>query len=269
MSGNDTGSAASNVVTTNLLDSYSIIAQKDSANSSFRAGENITYLVTVTNTGTQPLYNVQISDDLAAGQLTYLAGSALVIDGSTTVAITPVSTAPLVLIAADVLNSGESVTVLYVARVAASIPDSVLTLTNTANVQANEGSAEGAVIEVVPAPTVTLNRADYAQVEVVKSVDKAVISSGDTLTYTFTLENTGNIPATDVVITDALPTGFVITSITSQTGSVITVFNESDYTVDASNILTLPTSDVSITVPAATEAGAGVTVVTVVGTVTG
>ena len=101
-------------------------------------------------------------------------------------------------------------------------------------------------------------------------MDKAVVSSGDTLTYTFVIENSGNIPATNVVITDTLPQGFAIISIQSETDGVITVYDEEDYTVGADNTLILPTGDgVSITVPARTQAGNGVTTVTIVGTVTG
>ena len=268
-SGDNTGSAASNVVSTSLLDSYSISGVKTSANDSWRPSENITYLVTVTNTGTQPLYAVQISDDLASGQLSYLANSALIIDGSSVTPVTPTSTSPLVIPAAAVLQSGESVTVLYVAQVSGAIADTVELITNTAQVTAQEQSAEGATISVTPAPTLTLPREDFAQIDIVKTADKAVVSSGDTLTYTFTIENSGNIPATNVVITDTLPAGFVIQSIQSVTDGVTTVYDATDYTVSADNTLVLPVGTKTITVPARDESGNGVTVVTVTGTVTG
>lgn len=268
-SGANTGSAASNVVSTSLLDSYSISAVKTSANDSWRPSENITYLVTVTNTGTQPLYAVQISDDLASGQLSYLANSALIIDGSSVTPVTPASTSPLVITAASVLQSGESVTVLYVAQVSGAIADTVELITNTAQVTAQEQSTGGETISVTPAPTLSLPREDFAQIDIVKTADKAVISSGDTLTYTFTIENSGNIPATNVVITDTLPTGFVIQSIQSVTDGVTTVYDATDYTVSADNTLVLPVGTKTITVPARDESGNGVTVVTVTGTVTG
>lgn len=38
-------------------------------------------------------------------------------------------------------------------------------------------------------------------------MDREFASIGDTLTYTITLQNTGNIPATNVIITDSIPTG--------------------------------------------------------------
>lgn len=267
-SGDGTGSAASNVVSTSLLDSYGITAQKVSANDSFRPSENITYLVTVTNTGTQPLYAVQVTDDLAQGQLTYVANSALVIDDEGATPVTPVSVVPLVIPAADVLASGESVTVLYVAQVSSTIDETVDEITNTAQTVARQQSAEGPVVEGEPS-SVTIPREDFAQVDVVKAVDKAIISSGDTLTYTFTIENSGNIPATNVVITDTLPVGFEITSIESETDGVTTVYDATDYTVSSDNTLILPVGEKTITVPARNEESNGVTTVTVTGVVTG
>jgi len=269
-SGDNTGSAASNVVSTSLLDSYSITAVKNSANDSFRPSENITYLVTVTNTGTQPLTSVEITDDLGGGAstlLAYVANSALVVDGSNVTAVTPTSTNPLVIPLVNTLQSGESVTVVYVAQVSAAIADTVETITNTATASATQGGA-GAIITSEPT-SVTITREDFAQIDIVKAVDKAVISSGDTLTYTFVIENSGNIPATNVVITDTLPEGFAITSIESETDGVVTVYDATDYTVDANNTLVLPVGEKTITVPARDESGNGVVTVTITGTVTG
>ena len=117
--------------------------------------------------------------------------------------------------------------------------------------------------------SVTIEREDFAQIDIIKSVDKATVSSGDTLTYTFTIENSGNIPATNVVITDSLPEGFAITSIVSESEGVTTVYDATDYTVSADNTLTLPIGTKTITVPARDESGNGIVTVTVTGVVTG
>lgn len=270
-SGDNTGSAASNVVSTSLLDSFSLTAEKNTANDSFRPAENITYLVTVTNTGTQPLFDVEITDNLGGAgtvYLAYVANSALVVDGSQVTAVTPTSTNPLVIPLVNALQSGESVTVIYVAQVVATIDDTVDEITNTATASARQQNGTGTVVTSEPT-SVTITREDFAQIDIVKSVDKAVISSGDTLTYTFTIENSGNIPATNVVITDTLPEGFVITSIESEVDGVTTVYDATDYTVDENNTLILPVGEETITVPARDENGNGTVIITITGTVTG
>lgn len=270
-SGENTGSAASNVVSTSLLDSYSITAAKFTANDSFRPGENITYLVTVTNTGTQPVFAVQITDNLGGGidaPLAFVQNSALVIEDGGVIQVVPVSVDPLTITLADELLSGESITVVYVAQVNSVVTAGVEMITNTVEATARQGSATGEVVQAEPT-SVTIEREEFAQVGITKAVDKAVIASGDTLTYTFTIENSGNIEATNVVITDTLPEEFTITAIRSETNGVVTVYDPTDYTVGADNTLVLPTGNIAITVPPRTAAGNGVTTITVEGTVTG
>lgn len=269
-SGENTGFAASNVVSTNLLDSNSVAVEKYTANESWRPGENITYFVTVTNTGTQPLENVTITDNLGGETDTpmfYVQGSARIIAGTQVTEVTPSDTNPLVIPVADTLLPDESVTVLYIAKVNATIGDEVESITNTAEAQGEgTGCGSGAVTDE---SSVTIPREDFAQVDILKAVDKAVISCGDTLTYTFTIENSGNIEATNVVITDTLPEEFTITAVRSETNGIVTVYDPSDYTVGADNTLILPTGGIAITVPPRTEAGNGVTTVIVEGIVTG
>ena len=69
---------------------------------------------------------------------------------------------------------------------------------------------------------------------------------------------------------DTLPAGFTITGVQSVTNGVTTTYTPADYTLDtATNTLTLPGtgSAVTISVPAATAAGPGVTTIIVSGTV--
>lgn len=61
----------------------------------------------------------------------------------------------------------------------------------------------------------------HSEVTPVKSVDKAYAKSGDILTYTMTLANTGNVTANNVVLVDAIPLGtsLIPNSVTGATGT--------------------------------------------------
>lgn len=258
----------SNVATASLLDQYSIQGEKGTLNTAFRPGDNLTFYVKVTNNGTSPLYNITITDDRGGtlAPLTYVAGSAMLSYNDTITSITPITSVPLVFNLTAPLNAGESAIIIFIARVAGSVVESVSEIVNTVTISANEGSASGTVIQVTPNPTVTVPRDEYAQVVLTKTVSSEEITEGVPFSYTLRLENSGNLPATGVIITDVLPSGFVISSITSTTGDTVTTFDSSDYSLESSsNTLTLPTNvSKPIDVPAYSD-GNGVTTVVITG----
>lgn len=267
----ETASAVSNTATTSLIEEFSISGSKITNNETFRNGENITYQITVSNDGTSSLYNVTISDDLGGetNPLTFLDGSGTYNINGITAGIIPTSVRPLVFVLPSPLASGETATLVFVARVSSALDDSVESITNTATITANEGSTTGDSISVTPSPTVSISRGEFADVTLTKSVSSAQVTSGETFSYTITLSNSGNLDATGLIITDTLPDGFVISSITSETNGTVTTFSASDYEVDTStNTLTLPSgSTLSITVPASSGGTSGTTVVTITGAI--
>lgn len=266
--GND--SAISNVAVANLIEEYSITGFKSSLNTGFRPGQNVTYIVQVENTGTQPLYSVTISDDLGGSEqpLTFVVGSgSLNIDGTIT-QIIPTSTNPLEFTLVNPLPSGEKATITYIARVSSSLESDVTSIVNTVQISGRKESVTGDLVTLSPNPSVTLEIDSYADVELRKDVSTNNIVEGETFSYVITLENSGNLDATDVVVTDTLPTGFSVSSITSVSGGVLTTYETSDYNVDSSNILTLPIGSKTITVPASTNGVSGRTVITISGTLT-
>ncbi len=262
-------STVSNVATTNLIEEFAISAIKQSLNTAFRPGENVTYLLTVRNDGTSPLYNITVSDDLGGvtNPLTFLDGSARVSYSGTTSSLIPTTVRPLAFTLTSPLQAGETATITYVAKVSSALTSDVTQITNSATVSAREGSATGTVINVTPNPSVTLDLEDYAILNITKDVSSNEVLPGEVFSYTVNLENSGSLEATNVVLTDTLPAGFVISSITSLSNGVQTVYDTSDYTVDpGTNTLTLPTgSDKSIVVPASVNGNAGLTVVTING----
>lgn len=267
--GTTNDASTSNLVTTQLEENYSLKAEKTSNNTTWRPQENITFNLLVENDGTEPLYGVSIQDDLGAGTLNYIPGSARMFRNEELTGIAPTNVSPLTMVIPDPLEAGEVVLLSYVAKVKGDLSSTVETITNTATVVGHEVSAAGTAVPVNPSPTLTLTKEDYANVRIEKTVDKENVAVGEELTYTFRLENSGNTVANRVVLRDDLPDNFEITSVTSITDGVETIFEPTDYSVGENNVLILPTSTTKlISVPASTISGDGLTIVTIVGTIT-
>ena len=93
---------SSNTVTGNLLEVLSIT--KNASNSDYTAGDEITYVVSLVNTGSTPLTGLTVSDDLGGYSLsgitryplTYIDNSILYYqNGALQPSLTPVSLEPL------------------------------------------------------------------------------------------------------------------------------------------------------------------------------
>ncbi len=266
--------ASSNTTTTTLLDEYSLLATKEALITNFRPGDNVTYVVRIVNNGRGDLYSVTVNDNLGGAPggvnpLAYLAGSARAYsNGAAGVAITPiVAPGSLTFELTNSLTPGSSVILVYMAQVITALPASISTITNIAEVSALGGSTSGQVVKASPAPTAIISREAYADLSIYKAADKMNVTNGDTLTYTFTLTNTGTEVARDVVLTDSFPPNFTISSVSVTSNGVTINYPASEYDV-TNNTITLPNANgTPIAVPAATSAGSGVTTITIAGTV--
>ena len=248
--GDSTGTAVSNIASTTLEGSLS--ADKTSLSDVYRVGDEITYLLTLTNKGGSTLTNVVVTDDLGtyetAGSvqvtpLTYTGPSRLHVNGVYRETIVPTIAANSITYNIASIPVGDTYTIIFKAKVNDyALRNQAAEIVNTATFRAD------GITEPLEASH-TLKTLDYADVRIVKSMSPDPVMAGGTLTYKFELSNYGNIDATRVVLTDDFNPA--PSDITVMVGNE--VVPPSQYTY-SNGRLTLPGgegSTLSITVPKA------------------
>lgn len=260
----------SNQTNTTLIDQYTMVLTKTALTDTISCRNNISYIVRIDNTGQGVLYNPTVTDNLGGiietiTPLSYVEGSAnYYVNGDSVVGTTTVGESDVTFSIATPLQSGDNLIIVYtVSNDAGIIGD----ITNTATATANSSSATGPIITETATATVTVE--SCPNVSIFKSADKDVVTSGDTLTYTFTLINTGLVPAEGISFVDALPPEFTVTNVSYRVNGVTTPIAATDYTITAPNTITIPDqrSTLTLTVPAATTDGPGILTITITGTV--
>ncbi len=266
-----TATALSNQTNTSLIDQYTMEATKTAVTPAIVPGSAGAYIVRIDNTGSGALYNPSVVDDLGdavsgAQPLIYVGDSAkFYLNGDPITGTAAPGGTNVTFSATTVLQPGDNLIIVYAATLDPSQSESV---TNTITATANGGSASGAAVTATAEATITPQ--PYANVAILKAAGQDTVVSGDSLTYTFTLLNTGTGPANSVVLTDVLPSEFSVTSITYDTGSGPVIASQDDYEVAApTNTLTFPKggSAVTLNAPAASDNGPGTVTIEVTGTI--
>ena len=270
-----TETVASNLASTVLNDPLTVT--KSSLETAYRGGEPITYVITVTNGSSTALSNVTIEDDLGtyapqtgaqATPLTYIGPAQLYLDGVFSAELTPAITEGSVTFTIPAIAPGSNATILYKAEPNEYAPMLAGSkITNTASFTPAVGAEPIAASHTIPAEA-------YAAVTIEKEMSPNPVADGAALVNTFTVTNTGNTEAVDLVLTDAFMTPLNDLAVTVDGVAV----PETDFTFE-NNVLTLPAEGAAtaLTVPAATytqdpATGAvsfvpGVTTVVVTGTI--
>lgn len=277
--GTNSGTVSSNIAQTVLREPVSV--DVTSLDTTFAASEELTYIITITNSGSSALTNVVAVDDLGTYEvpvgttgtvtvtpLTHLDPALVYINGEFAATISGnVNPGGGVVFNVGTIPASSSATVIYKVRVNEyANPFVSETITNTVTVTATG----------LPAPisdTYTVTAEELADISIIKTMTPNPVVDGNEITYTFTIYNYGNTEATGVELTDVFSP---IPDIISVEIDGVTV-STSDYSYSqTSGELTLPTgSQLTITVPEATftrdSAGVitvspGIVTITVTGT---
>ncbi len=191
----------SNVVVGEILEVVS--ANKTAVVDTYSAGSTVTYVISIVNSGSTPITNLAVADDLGAYEqggetrvpLSYVAGSVqLFING---VLQTPpiVTTTPALSFSGITLPANSDLVLVYSADVNDFAPlgvgDSIV---NTATITGNG----------IPAPVTvseTITPEEAPQLRITKSLEPVPVSENGVLTYRFVIDNYGNVAtvATDNV----------------------------------------------------------------------
>lgn len=197
-------------VTTENFDNFTpadLSLAKIASTNSPQLGQNVTFTVTVTNGGPNPATNVSVADSLPAG-LTFVSSTPSQGSYNSGTGVWTVGT----------INNGANATLQIVATVATSGAK-----INTAQISgadqfdpdstpgnSNAGEDDQASVTVTP---------QSIDLALAKIVNVAAPQIGDNVMFTLTLTNTGALGATNVAVSDQLPSGLTFVSSTPTQGS--------------------------------------------------
>ena len=271
-----TSSLNSNVTTGEVQAALSLT--KTAVSQNYGTGDGITYILSLVNNGTTDVTGVTLTDDLGAYSLDggtttlvpldYVDGSILYYSNGVLQPAPTVSAEGNLTVSGITVPSGGGVTIIYEARANSFAP---LAAGSSINNTVSTLSCPEALSSTASVPV-----REETALSIAKSACPGTVNCGDRLTYTFVIQNTGNVevPATDnLTVTDTfLP---ILSDIeVTLNGTVLTEGVDYTYNGATGEFATLPGA---VPVPAATytsdpETGAvtvtpGFAVLTVSGTV--
>ena len=210
----------------------------------------VTYAVTIVNTGEAAMEDLSVTDNLGAYDfngtelipLTYVAGSVTLFINGVLQSDPAVDAGPPLVISGLTIPAGGIATLIYVVRVNEYAPlEPGSTIVNCVEVMGN--CAEEACA------TITLRC--EADLTITKSLCPGTVTCGGTLTYTFLIQNTGCacvVATDDAIITDTFDPTLSDLAVTFN-GAAWTRNTQYTYNETTGEFATLPGR---ITVPAAT-----------------
>lgn len=242
----------SNIATGNLLETLTMT--KTPVSSSYAAGDNVTYVINLINSGTTALNGITVTDNLGSYQtaggttvypLTYEANSLkYYINGVLQAAPTVTAGPPLVITGINIPASSNAA-IVYNADTNEFAPIAA------ASTIANTVTATGAGLTAPITAEATVTASAQPELNIIKAISPATVTQNSQVTYTFTIQNTGNtaaVAADNVIITDTFNPVLSDIAVTFNSTAWTSPTN---YTYNATSGL-FTTAAGQITVPAAT-----------------
>ncbi|PFC81455.1 DUF11 domain-containing protein [Bacillus cereus] len=193
--------------TTTQINSAILTAQKNSNVSTVDIGQDITYTVTITNSGNVSATNVIFTDLIPDG--TSFEPNSFTLNGTSIPNADIITGVPI----GDIAPNESVIVAFHI--IANEIPP-INPITNQASVSFQHivNPANLPVSKNIISNNVT-TKIESAILNTIKIGDKTFATIGDTITYTTTITNTGNIPANNAIFSDPLPswTQFVAGSV--------------------------------------------------------
>lgn len=179
------------VTTTTVANVILTITKTNNVTGFTNPGKSVAYTVVVTNPSTAAAENVVLTDVLPTG-------FAFVLGGGTTKSFT-----------LGTIAAGQSLTTTYEVAVTAGVASGIYTNTATAQGSNTNSVSATSVVDVRKPQILGITAAP--KISITKTASPKSTTPGSQVVYTVTVVNSGDVDATNVVVTDKLPAGFVVT----------------------------------------------------------
>ena len=242
-------STASNIVTGEILGA--LTATKTALSGTYSAGDRLTYVVSLVNSGDAPITGVTLSDDLGGYELdretyrplTYVEGSSALFVNGLPDEDPATEAADGLVISGFGIPAGGTAIIVYEAEVNGFAPlDEDACITNTVTVT---GTGVGTPVTAFE----TVSAAEGPVLSITKALSPSTVMENGSLTYTFVIENSGNTETEADELTFSDTFSPALTGIAAELdGAALTDGEDYTYSEDTGLFETLPGV---ITVPAA------------------